>query len=112
MYSQDISRDLAIKILQYLDKNDISELPFLVMCREYTPEDNDFVELSSDEWEVIKEDPIYQTFQLWETGDTFKNCTLETVELLAQGLVNFIDRKSLDPEFKERTENCYRIWEQ
>jgi len=51
-----ISRDLAIKILKYLDRHNKFYFPFLVMCKEYTEEDDDFVEIGADEWKSIKED--------------------------------------------------------
>jgi hypothetical protein len=60
-----INRDLAIYILKYLDTNHVSDFPFIVMCREYSPEDDDFVEIAPNEWKDIYSDYTYKTFQLW-----------------------------------------------
>src|SRR3989344_2431901 len=62
----DISRELAIQILEYLDTNKNFYFPFIVMNREYSEEDDDFVEIEPNEWKNIKLDDKYQTFQLWE----------------------------------------------
>ncbi len=61
-----ISRELAIKILKYCFKNKKFYFPFLVMCQEYSDEDDDFVEICPDEYETIEQDDKYQTFELWE----------------------------------------------
>ena len=83
----DISRELAIKILKYLDEHKDFYFPFLVMNQEYTPEDDDFVEIEPYEWEMIAEDDIYQTFQLWEN---LKNLDTDTTKLLAKGFIEKI----------------------
>ena len=38
-----INRNLAIEILKYLHKHPKFYFPFLVMCKEYTPEDSEIV---------------------------------------------------------------------
>ncbi len=59
------------------------------MCREYTSEDDDFVEIQPDEWEMINDDEIYQTFELWENlQDLHEN----TTELLAKGFIEIIEK--------------------
>lgn len=88
-----IHRDTAITILRYLDENNISDFPFLVMCQEYTPEDNDFVEIEPNEWETIEMDPDYQTFQLWATAMPLFNLEDKTKELLAQAFIEKVERK-------------------
>ncbi len=80
----DINRELAIKILKYLDKHKDFYFPFLVMNKEYTPEDDDFVEIEPNEWENIEEDNIYQTFQLWEN---LQNLDRKTLELMSKGFL-------------------------
>ena len=60
----DISRELAIKILKYLDLNKDFYFPFLVVNKEYTEEDDDYVEIEPEEWKMIKEDKNYKTYQL------------------------------------------------
>lgn len=61
-----ISRDSAIQILKYCDKYKKFNFPFFVMCKEYSPEDDDFVEIGTDEWQAIEDDDTNQTFELWE----------------------------------------------
>ena len=72
-----IDRNLAIRILKYLHKHPNFYFPFLVMCQEYSSEDNDFVEIDSRERKNIEEDKIYQTFELWENLQDVDEITLE-----------------------------------
>ena len=83
----DISRELATKILKYLDEHKDFYFPFLVMNQEYTPEDDYFVETEPNEWEVIAEDSIYQTFQLWEN---LQHLDKQTLQLMAKGFLEEI----------------------
>lgn len=83
----DISREVTIKILKYLDRHKDFHFPFLVMNQEYTPEDDDFVEIEPDEWQMIEEDDIYQTFQLWEN---LQNLDEKTLRLMAKGFIEEI----------------------
>lgn len=88
----DISRALAIKILKYLDQHKDFYFPFLVMNQEYTEEDDDFVEIEPNEWRMIKGDPTYQTFQLWEN---LQNLDEQTLKLMAKGFIEkIIDESS------------------
>ena len=82
-----INRKLAIQILKYTDKHKNFYFPFLVMCKEYTHEDDDFVEIESNEWENIESDKNYQTFELWEN---LQNLDEDTTELLAKGFIEKI----------------------
>lgn len=82
-----ISRELAIKILKYLDENPDFYFPFLVICKEYSDEDDDFVEIEANEWENIEEDEKYQTFELWEN---LQNLDGETMELMTKGFLEII----------------------
>ena len=82
-----ISRKLAIQILKYCEEHKDFYFPFLVMCKEYTPEDDDFVEVEFNEWEIIKGDKNYQTFELWEN---LQNLYEETIELMAKGYIEKI----------------------
>jgi hypothetical protein len=86
-----ISRGLAIKILKYLDQHKRFYFPFLVMCQEYTEEDDDFVEIEPEEWEMINEDEKYQTFELWEN---LQNLDEQTLRLMAKGFLEKITNKS------------------
>ena len=108
-----ISRELAIKILKYLDKHKNFYFPFLVMCREYSDEDNDFVEIEPDEWINIQENDKYQTFELWEN---LQNLDRETLELMAKGFIEKIEsEEDSDSKLKkykiEITETLQRIEE-
>lgn len=89
-----ISRESAIRILKYCHEHWGFYFPFTVVCREYTPEDDDFVEVEPDEWEMINEDEGYQTFELWENVQDLRGVgTLggdETTELLAKGFIEKI----------------------
>lgn len=86
-----ISRELAIKILKYLDQHKEFYFPFLVMCREYTEEDDDFVEIEPDEWKLMQSDDKYQTFELWEN---LQNLNEETLQLMARGFIEKIVNES------------------
>lgn len=83
----DIDRELAIKILKYLNQHKDFIFPFLVMNQEYTEEDDDFVEIEPDEWEVIESDDNYQTFQLWEN---LQDLDEKTLRLMAKGFLDEI----------------------
>ena len=82
-----ISRKLAIQILKYCHEHKDFYFPFLVMNQEYTEEDDDFVELEPDEWEMILKDEKYQTFELWEN---LQNLNEETLQLMAKGFIDKI----------------------
>lgn len=86
-----ISRPLAIKILKYLNDHPDFYFPFLVMCKEYTPEDDDFVEIEPEEWEMIAGDKDYKTFQLWEN---LQEQYEETVCLMVKGFLEKIANES------------------
>jgi hypothetical protein len=88
-----ISRELAIKILKYLDQHKGFYFPFLVMCQEYTEEDDDFVEIEPEEWEMIDEDEKYQTFEFWEN---LQNIYPDTIQLMAKGFLEKITGESLE----------------
>lgn len=100
----DISRELAIKILKYLDEHKDFYFPFLIMNREYTPEDNDFVEIEPSEWEMIARDDIYQTFQLWEN---LQNLDEKTLKLMVKGFIEEITDESLSPVIFKRSYKKY-----
>ena len=57
------------------------------MNKEYTEEDDDFVEIESNEWQMISEDEDYQTFQLWEN---LQNLNEETLRLMSKGFIEKI----------------------
>lgn len=88
----DISRELAIQILKYLDQHKDFYFPFLVMNKEYTEEDDDFVEIEPEEWRVVEMDDTYQTFQLWEN---LQNLDEQTFKLMSKGFIEKITSESI-----------------
>ena len=84
---------LAIRILKYLHEHPKFYFPFLVLCREYTEEDNNFVEIESGEWEMIASDEKYQTFELWEN---LQHLFPETIRLMSKGFLEKITGKPLE----------------
>ncbi len=105
----DISRELAIAILKYLDKNKDFYFPFLVMNQEYTPEDNDFVEIEPSEWEIIAEDENYKTFQLWEN---LQNLGIDTLKLMAKGFIEKITNEFLEKYIAQRAREYRAYWKE
>ncbi|MDO8663384.1 MAG: hypothetical protein Q7K28_00900 [Candidatus Wildermuthbacteria bacterium] len=103
----DISRELAIKILKYLDRHKDFYFPFLVVNREYTEEDDDFVEIEPNEWKLMKENDKYQTFQLWEN---LQNLDEQTLKLMAKGFVERITNESLESRIAELAKNYKKSW--
>lgn len=103
----DISRELAIKILKYLDQHKDFHFPFLVMNQEYTPEDDDFVEIEPNEWEMIREDDAYQTFQLWEN---LQGLHEDTTRLMAKGFIEKIIGDSLEKHIAKLAKNYRNEW--
>jgi len=104
-----ISRELAIKILKYLDEHKDFYFPFLVMCREYSEEDDDFVEIEPDEWKMIANDNKYQTFELWEN---LQNLYEETIRLMAKGFLEKITGESLEAHIAELAKNYRKEWKE
>lgn len=103
----DISRELAIKILKYLDQHKDFYFPFLVMNKEYTEEDDDFVEIEPDEWEMIESDENYQTFQLW---GNLQNLNERTLKLMAKGFLEEITNESLENHIAKLAKNYRKEW--
>lgn len=103
----DISRELAIKILKYLDQHKDFYFPFLVMNREYSEEDDDFVEIEASEWENIEKDDRYQTFQLWEN---LQNLYKQTLRLMSKGFLEKITNESLESQVSALVTNYRKAW--
>lgn len=93
----DINRKSAVGILKYLDQHKDFYFPFLVMNKEYTPEDDDFIEIEPDEWEMIAEDENYRTFQLWED---LQNLDEKTLKLMSKG---FFEKMGIEEVFETAT---------
>ena|SRR3989344_1560634 len=105
----EISRELAIQILKYCNENKNFYFPFLVVCKEYSPEDDDFVEIESNEWDTIESDPDYKTFQLWENLQNLKE---ETVELLARGFIEKITQETIENKLKHWIKEYRDLWKE
>ena len=82
----DISRELAIQILQYLATHKDFYFPFQVVNKEYS-DDSDFMDINPSEWRFIEQNKKYQTFQLWEN---LQNLYKDTTPLLAMGFIEKI----------------------
>lgn len=104
-----ISRKLAIRILKYCHKHPQFYFPFIVVCREYSPEDDDFVEIVPEEWEYIKRDMTYQTFELWEN---LQNLDKKTLYLMSKGFIEKINKKTLKKKIQKEFQyynNLYKL---
>jgi hypothetical protein len=88
-----ISKKLAIQILKYLNKYKNFYFPFMVVCKGYATEDNDFVEVEPCEWKIIKEDESYQVFELWEN---LQNLDKNTLKLLSKGFIEKIKKENIN----------------
>lgn len=103
----DISRELAIKILKYLDQHKDFYFPFLVVNREYSEEDDEFVEIEASEWKNIEDDNKYQTFQLWEN---LQNLYEQTLRLISKGFLERITNESLELHVARLAKNYRQAW--
>ena len=65
------------------------------MCKEYTEEDDDFVEIEPNEVEIIEGDEIYQTFELWENLQDLHD---DTTKLMAKGFIEKITKVKASTE--------------
>jgi len=103
-----ISRKLAIKILRYLKNHKDFYFPFTVMCKEYTEEDEDFVEIEPAEWKCIMEDEKYQTFELWEN---LQNLDEVTLRLMSKGFLERITNKDAISRIEETAKQYRQKWD-
>ncbi|MFA7170273.1 MAG: hypothetical protein WC178_05505 [Candidatus Paceibacterota bacterium] len=104
-----INRDLAIQILKYRDQHKDFYFPFLVMNKEYSDEDEDFVEVEPSEWEMIGDDTTYQTFELWENLQDLRE---GTDELLARGFLETINGHSLEKNIYTLAKSYRKEWQE
>ena len=87
-----IDRKLAVQILKYCHEHCEFYFPFLVMCKKYSSEDDDLVEICCNEWESIEQDKSYQTFELWDNLKRYNN---KSIKLLSIGFINEIIGNSI-----------------
>lgn len=104
-----ISRELVIQILKYLDRNKDFYFPFQVMCKEYTEEDDDSVEIVPDEWKTIKDDEKYQTFELREN---LQNLDEKTLKLMSKGFLEKITGDSLEIHISTLAKKYRKEWKE
>lgn len=104
-----ISRNLAITILKHLHKHPKFYFPFLVVCKEYSIEDKDFVEIEPKEWKNIQDDEIYQTFELWEN---LQHLHKDTTALLAKWFIDKITNSSIKEEIKSFHKQYKKLYKQ
>lgn len=104
-----ISRKLAIRILAYLDQHEDFYFPFLVVNQEYTENGDGFVELEPSEWQTIKDDKKYQTFQLWENLQDLQE---DTLRLMAQGFIEKITSESVGSQIAELAKKYRSEWKE
>ncbi len=104
-----ITRELAIQILKYCFENHDFYFPFSVMCKEYSPEDDDLVEICPNEWKNIEEDKSYQTFEIWENLQDLRE---NTTELLAKWFIEKITNNSLEKEIKKLAQDYWKLYKQ
>lgn len=102
-----INRDLAIQILKYRDQHRGFYFPFVIMNKEHSCEDDDFIEVEPNEWEMIEDDVTYQTFELWENLQDLRG---ETDELLAKGFIEVITKHSLEKHICALAKNYRKGW--
>lgn len=82
-----ISRNHALRILKFCRDHKDFYFPFILVCKEYDETDDYFTEVDPDEFDVINDDPLYQTFELWEN---LQHIDEKTTELMAKGFFEFI----------------------
>lgn len=104
-----ISKELAVQILKYCFLHKDFYFPFLVVCREYSPEDDDFVEIEPSEWEIIDADESYKTFELWEN---LQNLDEKTLNLMAKGFIDKITNKSLGNDIEKLAVEYRKKWKE
>ena len=105
----DITKELAIRILKYLDKHKDFYFPFQVVNKECSEEDDDFVEVEPNEWKNIEKDNKYQTFQLWEN---LQDLYEETLVLMAKGFLEKITGESLELRIAILAKNYKKAWKE
>jgi hypothetical protein len=108
-----ISRKLAVQILKYCFLHKDFYFPFLVVCKEYSLGNDNFIEIEPSEWETIDKNRNYKTFELWEN---LQNLDDQTLNLMAKGFIDKITNKSLENDIeklakKYRSEWRKELWE-
>lgn len=75
------------------------------MCKEYSPEDDDFVEIGPDEWSAIEDDDTYQTFELWEKQpQTDTDLILDRLNILVKNYKKYLKNEASGGENSESSD--------
>lgn len=74
-----INRKLALKILKYQFNHPKFKFPFLIMCKELSSEDDDFVEVWTENYKDLKKDKFYKTFELWENFSNYEEKSFKKI---------------------------------
>ena len=104
-----ISRELALKILKYLDENRRLYFPFQVMSRDCLDESGNFIEIEPREWKVILKNKRLINFELWEN---LQNLHEDTVILMAKGFLEKITGDSLEKHIELLAKNYRNDWKE
>jgi len=82
-----ISRELAISILRYVNKHKNFFFPFLVLNREYSKNDDNFVEIEPREWMMVNKNKNLKTFQL---SENLQYLDEQTLIMMSKGFIDWI----------------------
>lgn len=104
-----VTRELAIKILKYLDQHKDFYFPFLLVNKEYAEDDGDFIEVEPGKWKDIEMNELYQTFELWEN---LQNLDEKTTQLMARGFIEEIIEHSLEAHIAILAKNYRSEWKE
>jgi hypothetical protein len=100
---------LIIHRFIFLVDNPSFYFPFSVVCKEYTPEDDDFVEIDTAiDYETIRDCDEYQTFQLWEN---LQKLDLQTIQLMTKGFLEKITLDSIENKLMEKALVYRKKWD-
>ena len=104
-----ISRKLAIQILEYCRSHKEFYFPFSVMCKEYLETDYDLAQAEIDEYNILLQDTKYQTFEL---SENLQDLHKETVNLMAKGFIEKITGESLESHISILAKNYRKDWKE
>jgi hypothetical protein len=104
-----ISRELAIKILKYLDEHKQFYFPFQIMSRDYLGESGEFLEIEPREWKIVLENERFKNFEIWEN---LQNLYPETLELMSKGFLEKITGESLERHIATLAKNYRKEWKE
>jgi len=104
-----ISRELAIKILKYLDKHKHFYFPFKMISRDRLDENGNFLEIESREWKVVLKNENLINFELRENLQDLYD---DTTALMAKGFLEKIAGESLEKHIATLAKNYRKEWKE